>query len=157
MKRSVTMLRALLVLLFVLLLAALGLVDIIRMDSERAFPEFAHLGWPTYIGVVLGFVPVVLALWRMYRLAGLVARDEAFTQSTVLEIHRIKQYIVWFICWFFAGMGLFRVMFGMISPPLGALWLILEVAATFLFVVVAILERLFASAVDLREDVELTV
>lgn len=157
MKRTAMLLRALLVMLLLILLGALAIVDVLRIDSERAFPEFSHLGWPTYIGVVLGFVPVVLALWRMNRLAGLVARDEAFSPDTVLEIRRIKQYIVWFIGWFVAGMVAFRIAFGMISPPLGVLWLLLEVAAAFLFAVVAILEPLFASAVALREDAELTV
>lgn len=157
MKRTAMLLRALLVMLFLILLGALAIVDVLRMDSERAFPEFAHLGWPTFIGVVLGFVPVVLALWRMDRLAGLVARDEAFTADTVLEIHRIKQYIVWFMAWFIAGFGAFRVAFGMIAAPMAVLWLLLEVAAAFLFAVVAILEPLFASAVAMREDSELTV
>lgn len=157
MKRNTTMLRSLLVVLLVLLLGALTVVGILAADSAGGYPEYAHLAWPTYIGILLGFVPVVLALWRMYLLAGLVARDEAFSPSTVLEIHRIKQYIVWFIAWFFAGAVAFRIAFDFIGPVVGALWLILEVAATFLFVVVAILERLFASAVELREDVDLTV
>lgn len=157
MKRPTTMLRALLVLLFVLLLGALAIVGILAFQSQQDLPEYADLAWPTYAGVVLGFAPVVLALWRMWMLAGLVARNEAFSTATVLEIHRIKQYIVWFIAWFFTGAILFRVAFGFIGPVIGALWLILEVAATFLYVVVAILERLFSSAVALREDVELTV
>ena len=151
------MLRALLVLLFVLLLGALTIVGALAYQSNHDLPEYANLALPTYAGIVLGFVPVVLALWRMWMLAGLVARDEAFSQATVLEIRHIKQYIVWFMGWFFAGAIAFRIAFGFIGPVIGALWLILEVAATFLFVVVAILERLFASAVELREDVELTV
>lgn len=157
MRRSTSALRALLVILFVLLLAALGIVGVLANESRQDFPRYANLAWPTYIGVVLGFVPVVLALWRMNLLATLVARNEAFSQSTVLEIHRIKQYIVWFIAWFFGGAIAFRIAFGFVGPPIGALWLILEVAATFLFAVVAILERLFAVAVNLREDADLTV
>lgn len=157
MKRSTTTLRALLALLLVLLLAALTIVGVLAYQSQQDLPEYANLAWPTYIGIVLGFVPVVLALWRMHLLAGLVARDEAFSRDTVLEIRRIKQYIVWFIGWFFAGAIAFRMAFGFLGPVVGAIWLMLEVAATFLFVVVAILERLFASAVELREDVDLTV
>lgn len=151
------MLRALLVLLLVLLLAALTIVGILAYQSQMDLPEYAHLAWPTYVGILLGFVPVVLALWRMFLLAGLVARNEAFSSDTVLAIHRIKQYIVWFIAWFFGGAIAFRIAFGFLGPVIGAIWLLLEVAATFLYVVVAILERLFANAVELREDVDLTV
>lgn len=157
MQRNTTMLRSLLVVLLLLLLAALTMVGVLAADSARGYPEYAHLAGPTYTGVVLGFVPVVLALSRMWKLAGLVARNEAFSRDTVHEIHRIKQHIVWFIAWFLAGAFAFRIAFGFLGPVVGALWLILEVAATFLFVVVAILERLFAAAVELREDAELTV
>lgn len=157
MKRSTTLLRALLVLLFLILLAALAILDIIRMQSEEAFPELAWLGWPTYIGIILGFLPVVLALRRMFLLAGLVARDEAFSVDTVAAIRQIKHYIVWFMLWFLAGLIAARVAFGAMGPPIGFLWFLLEVAALFLYVVVAILERLFQAAVDLREDSELTV
>ena len=157
MKRNTTLLRSLLVILFLLLLGALTVVGVLAADSARGYPEYAHLAWPTYTGILLGFVPVVLALWRMWMLAGLVARDEAFSRGTVREIHRIKQYIVWFILWFLAGAIAFRIAFAFLGPVVGAIWFLLEVAATFLFVVVAILERLFASAVELREDAELTV
>ena len=157
MKRNTTMLRSLLVILFVLLLAALTIVGILAVDSAHGYPEYAHLAWPTYISILLGFVPVVLALWRMWKLASLVARDAAFTGATVMEIHRIKQYIVWFMAWFFVGSIAFRIAFGFVGPVVGAIWLLLEVAAAFLFAVVAILELLFASAVALREDAELTV
>ena len=157
MKRNTTLLRSLLVLLLLLLLAALTGVGVLAADSARGYPEYAHLAWPTYTGILLGFVPVVLALWRMWKLAGLVARDEAFSRGTVHEIRRVKQYIVWFMAWFLAGAVAFRIAFAFLGPIVGAIWLLLEVAATFLFVVVAILERLFAAAVELREDAELTV
>lgn len=157
MKRNTTMLRSLLIVLLLLLLGALAVVGVLAADSARGYPEYAHLAWPTYIGILLGFVPVLLALRRMWTLAGLVARDEAFSRDTVREIRRIKQYIVWFLAWFFAGAIAFRIAFAFVGPVVGAIWLLLEVAATFLFVVVAILERLFAAAVELREDAELTV
>lgn len=157
MKRSTAMLRALLGLLLLLLLAALAVVGVLAYQTQRNLPAYTALAWATYVGIVLGFVPVVLAMWRMHLLAGLVARDEAFSEGTVREIHRIKQYIVWFIAWFLIGAIGFRIALGFLGPVIGAVWLILEVAATFLFVVVAILERLFVAATRLREDAELTV
>lgn len=157
MRRQTMLLRALLVALTLLLLGALVVIGLIANESRLDLPQYAALAWPTYIGIVLGFVPVGLALLRMYALAGYVERDEAFSADTVRAIHRIKRYIVWFIGWFFAGMIAFRVAFGFAGPAIGAIWLFLEVAALFLFAVVAILERLFAAAVALREDVDSTV
>lgn len=157
MKRTTVLLRSLLVLLFVLLLGGLALVDVLRSQGEQSFPHLAHLGWPTFIGICLGFLPVVLALRRMYVLAGLVAGDEAFSSKTVDAIGQIKRYIIWFVSWFAVGIVAFRLAFGFFVPAVGVLWLLLEVAALFLFAVVAILERLFASAVLLREDADLTI
>ena len=111
---------------------ALALV-IAYLAGRRAIPGSSWLGFlataPLAIpGIVLGVGSFAWLWWRANLLAGSL----------------VDEHWGWRIGFF-------------IGPVLGALWLILEVAATFLFVVVAILERLFISAVALREDAELTV
>lgn len=49
------------------------------------------------------------------------------------------------------------VLFRQIQPGIALMWLAVESAAAFLLAVIAVVEKLFAQAIELRAESELTV
>ena len=161
MIRQTRLLRVLLVMFLVGLVLASGLLYIISLDLAETYPKVAHLRLPVYVAVIVGLVPVVVAVKVVFDLLRVVDQGEAFSTSTVRLLRRLKMLIgitaayevlglmgVWVAAW--VSMGQTK---GYMLLP----WFAAEVVTLFLFTLVALLERLFAAALELRQDNELTV
>lgn len=161
MIRQTRLLRVLLALFLVGLVLASGLIYIISLDLAETYPELAHLRMPVYVAVIVGLVPVVVAVKVVFDLLRVVDQGEAFSTPTVRLLRRLKALVgitaayevlglvgVWVAAW--VAMGQTKAY--MLLP-----WLAAEVVTLFLFTLVALLERLFAAALELRQDNELTV
>jgi hypothetical protein len=161
MTRETKLLRALLVMFLVGLVLASGLLYIISLDLATAYREMAPLRSPIYVAVLVGLLPVVVAVKVVFDFLGVVDQGEAFSIRTVLLLQRLKMFVgitaayltlglvgVWVAAW--VGMGQAKAY--VLLPWFGA-----EVVTLFLFTLVALLERLFGAALELRSDNELTV
>lgn len=161
MIRETRVLRALLVMFLVGLVLASGLIYIISMDLAQTYPKLAHLRMPVYVAVLVGLVPVVVAVKVVFDLLRVVDQGDAFSTRTVRLLRRLKVLVgvtaayevlglvgVWVAAW--VAMG--QTKGHMLLP-----WFAAEVVTLFLFTLVALLERLFAAAIELRQDSELTV
>lgn len=161
MIRETRLLRVLLVMFLVGLVLASGLIYIISLDLAETYPKVAHLRMPVYVAVIVGLVPVVVAVKVVFDLLGVVDQGEAFSTPTVRLLRRLKMLVgisaayevlglvgVWVAAW---------VATGQTKAYMLLLWFAAEVVTLFLYTLVALLERLLGAALELRQDNELTV
>lgn len=161
MIRETGLLRVLLVMFLVGLVLASGLLYIVSLDLAAVYPKLAQLRLPIYVAVLVGLVPVIVAVKVVFDLLSVVDQGEAFSTRTVRLLGRLKVLVgitaayeviglagVWVAAW--VAMGQTKAY--MLLP-----WFAAEVVTLFLFTLVALLERLFAAALELRQDNELTV
>jgi hypothetical protein len=157
MARETKFLRLLLVALLLVLVLTCGLLYIFSLESAQAWPEFAHLRLPIYVAVLVGLVPVAWAIRSVFDFLRVVDRGDAFSAPTVRILRRLRLLIGVFAGYLGLGLVGFMTATGRMHPTLFFLWFMVEVAALFLFTMVALLERIFVVALELREDNELTV
>jgi hypothetical protein len=161
MTRETKLLRALLVMFLVGLVMASGLLYIISLDLAAAFPEVAHLRLPIYVAVLVGLIPVIVAVKVVFDFLGVVDQGEAFSVQTVRLLRRLKVLLGITAAYLVLGLvgvsAATWVAMGQMIPSSLLVWFAGEVVTLFLFTLVALLERLFAAALELRQDNELTV
>lgn len=157
MRRETTLLRVLLGMLGFALLAGAGLLYLVSLESARNWPELAHLRWPTFLAVIVGLVPVGLAAKRVLDFLTAVDHGEAFSADTLVILRQLRLLIAVFAAYFAIGLIGFWTLAGLMHITLLFAWGVLEVAALFLLTVVALFERIFSVALELRQENELTV
>lgn len=157
MRRETMVLRVLLVMLLFALLAGAGLLYLVSLESASDWPELAHLRLPTYLAVILGLLPVVVAVKIVFDFLAVVDHGEAFSAATLTILRRLRLLIGAVAGYFALGLVGFWMLFGLRHITLLLAWGVLEVAALFLFTVVALFERIFRVAMELRHDNELMV
>ena len=161
MTRETKLLRVLLVMFLVGLVLASGLLYIISLDLAAVYPKLAHLRLPIYFAVIGGLVPVVMGVKVVFDLLSVVDQGEAFSTRTVRLLRRLKVLVG--ITAAYEALGLAGVLvavevtMGQANAYMLLPWFAAEVVTLFLFTLVALLERLFAAALELRQDNELTV
>ena len=161
MTRETKLLRVLLVMFLVGLVMASGLIYIVSLDLAAVYPELAHLRLPIYVAVLVGLVPMIVAVKVVFDLVGVVDLGEAFSLRTVRLLRRLK--VLFGITVAYLVLGLVGVSvaiwvaMGQTHPSILLGWFAAEVVALFLFTLAALLERLFTAALKLRQDNELTV
>ena len=161
MTRETRLLRVLLVMFLVGLVLASGLLYIISLDLAAAFPEVAHLRLPIYVAVLVGLTPVIVAVKVVFDFLSVVNQGEAFSVQTVRLLRRLKVLLGITAAYLVLGLvgvsAATWVAMGQMIPSSLLVWFAGEVVTLFLFTLVALLERLFAAALELRQDNELTV
>ena len=161
MTRETRLLRVLLVMFLVGLVLASGLLYIISLDLAAAFPEVAHLRLPIYVAVLVGLIPVIVAVKVVFDFLGVVDQGEAFSVQTVRLLRRLKVLLGITAAYLVLGLvgvsAATWVAMGQMIPSSLLVWFAGEVVTLFLFTLVGLLERLFSAALELRQDNELTV
>lgn len=161
MTRETRLLRVLLVMFLVGLVLASGLLYITSLDLAAAFPEVAHLRLPIYVAVLVGLIPVIVAVKVVFDFLSVVDQGEAFSIRTIRLLRRLKALLGITAAYLVLGLvgvsAATWVAMGQMIPSSLLVWFAAEVVTLFLFTLVALLERLFAAALELRQDHELTV
>jgi len=161
MTQETRLLRVLLVMLLAGLVMASGLLYIVSLDLAAVYPELAHLRLPIYFAVLVGAVPVVMGVKVVFDLLGVVDQGEAFSTRTVRLLRRLKVLVG--ITAAYEVLGLAGVLvatwvaMGQTKAYMLIPWFAAEVVTLFLFTLDALLEGLFAAALELRQDNDLTV
>ena len=124
--------------------AVLVLLNLMRINAELELPKYAHLGMPTYVGVLIGFVPVYVAIAHFWRIAGLLAVSRAISPALLHSIRIIRNCALIVAGWFTAGLLLFFVMFRLVGPPPVVMWGFIEIATLSIAVVASVVLRLLA-------------
>jgi len=143
------------------LVMASGVLYIASLDYATRHPELTDLRLPIYIAVLVGLVPMIVAVKVVFDLLRVVDLGEAFSLQTVRLLRRLKglfgitvAYLVLGLVGFLAAVW---VAMGQMKAYILLPWFAAEVVALFLFTLAALLEGLFAAALQLRQDNELTV
>ena len=161
MTRETKLLRVLLVMFLVGLVLAGGLLYIISLDLATAYPKMAGLRLPIYVAVLVGFIPMIVAVKVAFDLLRVVDQGEAFSLRTVRLLQRLKVLVGITAAYLVIGVvGIWVAAAAAMGQAKGYVllpWFAAEVVTLFLFTVVALLERLFAAALEFRQDNELTV
>lgn len=150
-------LRALLILVMLVMALACGFLYLVSLESAQSWPGLAHLRLPTYLAVLAGLIPVVVAVRSVFELLRMVERGEAFSAGAVALFRRLMVLVAVFAGYYTLGLVCFWAWTGLMHPSLLLAWFALEVTALFLFAAAALLARLFTAALQLRQDNELTV
>lgn len=149
-------LRALLIVLGLVVLVGLLVLGQLGDETSRQFPEYARWTMPVLLGIALGTVPVFAGMAITWRLLAVIDRGEAFSAAALRLLRTLRWLIAAAAAWFTIGLiGLLAL--GLGHPSVVLVWFAAEAVGLFLFTLVALLERLFASGVDYRTDSELTV
>ena len=143
------------------LVMASGLLYIVSLDLAEAYPEVAHLRLPIYFAVLVSLVPAAMGVKVVFDLLRVVDQGEAFSARTVRLLRRLKALVgitaAYEVLGLAGGLIATWVAMGRTKAYMLLPWFAAEVVTLFLFTLVALLERLFAAALELRQDNELTV
>jgi hypothetical protein len=161
MTRETRLLRVLLVMFLIGLVLASGLLYIVSLDLAAVYPKLADLRLPVFVAVLVGLGPVIVAVKVVFDFLSVVDQGEAFSIQTIRLLQRLKMLIgitaaylvlglagVWVAVWVTMGQTKGSMLLG---------WFAAEIVTLFLYTLVALLERLFSAALELRQDHELTV
>lgn len=157
MRWQTKLLRVLLCMAMFALLLGCGLLFLVSLDAARNWPAFAYLRLPVYIAIVVGLTPIVGAIKSAFDFLTIVDNGDVFSADTIRILRRIRLLIGVFAAYFTLGLVAFWITTRLMHPTLLFEWFALEIAALFLFTMLALLERLFTAALELRQDNELTV
>jgi hypothetical protein len=161
MIRQTKRLRVLLVMFLVGLVLASGVLYIASLDYATSYPELTDLRLPIYVAVLVGLVPMIVAVKVVFDLLRVVDLGESFSLQTVQLLRRLKGLFGITVAYLVLGLvGVsvaIWVAMGQTKAYILLPWFAAEVVALFLFTLAALLEGLFAAALELRQDNELTV
>lgn len=106
---------------------------------------------------MLGLVPLVIAVQVVFGLLRVVDQGAAFAALTVTLLRRLCLPFGWVAVYLVAGLVGVGLALGQLHPAILRGWLAAEVVILSLLTVTALPGRLFAAALELRQDNELTV
>ena len=140
---------------------ASGLLCIVSLDLAAAFSDVAHLRLPIYFAVLVSLVPAAMGVKVVFDLLRVVDQGEAFSARTVRLLRRLKALVGITAAYEVLGLAgvlvAVEVAMGQTNAYMLLPWFAAEIMTLFLFTLVALLERLFGAALELRRDNELTV
>lgn len=116
-----------------------------RVNSAREYPELAHLAWPVYIGVLIGFAGVFCGILNAWRWTALAGRGSVHSPEALTALRWITRcgLAVW--VWFTAGLPAWLVASGGMDPPFITFWLAMTVPTLFATLLSALLARVLAA------------
>jgi hypothetical protein len=139
--RVSTALRAWLCLMAFLFSAFLLLVNDARVESERQYPHYAHLGWPMYIAIMVGFVPVFLGIAQVWRFVALAGQGAGHSPRAVAALRNVTRCALAVSAWFTAGVFGWGIATQGMDPPFITFWLAVNIPTWFVILSSALLTR----------------
>jgi hypothetical protein len=115
MTRETKLLRLLLVMFLVGLVLASGLLYIVSLDLAADYPDLAHLRLPIYVAVLVGLIPMIVAVKVVFDFLSVVDHGEAFSPLTVRLLRRLK--VLFGVTAAYLTLGLIGY-----GPPSGSPW-----------------------------------
>ncbi|MCU6707985.1 DUF2975 domain-containing protein [Paenibacillus sp. J5C_2022] len=148
-----------------LVLAVMGLVAIMACvvwlpasveHYARIHPDLALMRYPLLIGVYVTAIPFFIALYQAYVLLKLIEARDAFSESAVRALQRIKQCaatIAVLYAVMFAALALRQIW----SPAIAATGASIVFAALTVAFFAAVLQELLKQALQIKSENDLTI
>jgi len=141
--------------IIVLAIAFLGFPLVIKEVSQY-YPKL--LLYPIVTGIYLTAIPFYYALTQVWKLLGLIDKNNAFSQESVNALKNIKVSAI-------SIAGVYTILLPVLyviaevddAPGVLALPLVVTFAAIVIAVFAAVLQRLLHEAVDIKSDNDLTI
>ena len=144
--RQTLVLRGLLVLFLTGLLLASGLLYIVSLDLAAQYPELAQMRMPIYLAILVGCLPVVVAVQVVFALLRVIDQGGAFSPHTVVLLRRLSMLFGFSAGYFMLGLVAVWLAIGQMHVLILFGWFAAETVALFLLTLAALLGRLVAAA-----------
>ncbi|MEL1134992.1 DUF2975 domain-containing protein [Desulfitobacterium sp. THU1] len=136
----------------------LGLLGIPWLATNPVNPIYAHVLYPIIAILYVSTVPFFVALYQSFRLLSYIDKNEAFSDSSVKALKRIKFCAiiigVLYVAWLPFIIGVAELDD---APGLAIIGMVPIFASMVIAVFAAVLEKLLAKAIDMKSENELTI
>ncbi|MCC9621571.1 DUF2975 domain-containing protein [Thalassospira sp. MA62] len=159
MKRETVFLKlSVIVLALPILAACIFLLPFLWRDATESGGWIANSMRPIVIGMYVAAVPYFMALFQTFTLLGLIDRNEAFSYEAV-KVLRVIKYCALTITVIYTALLPFFYWFAERDDSPGFLVIgFVFVFAAFVIVVFAeLLQKLLKRAIDMKQEIDLTV
>lgn len=153
MRASLLFLKTVLVLLALSALAfCLFVIPGMASRDAAAHPETAYLHYPFMLSAYLLFGLFFFALYQTFKLLGSISRKQAFSIHSATALKKIKHCAFALVLCFIAGLGFLIVFIDGDIAGIFTMCLICIVASGAVCSFAALLEKLTAQTIQLKEE-----
>lgn len=151
MLKGITILAAVIGIIFLAVIMPMLAVECRQMDEESAY-----LFWPGLCyGWLIGFM-CYMALYQFWKICNEIGRDNSFSAENVTSLNIISKIaIIVTILWFAGLVGL--IIIGSISIGFFILMTVAVVVSIAVSIIATVLAHLVQKAYDLKKDADLTI
>lgn len=153
---KVIFLKVAVILLGVIILVSCTLLPELAKYTAEMYPEYAYLQYPVLFGIYITVIPFYIALFQAYKLLNYIETKNAFSQLSVRSLHTIQRYAVTISILYVNGMvGL--LIFNALHPGIFLVGMAIIFTSFVVAVFAMVLQALLKSALEMKEENELTV
>lgn len=141
---------------FVVLALAIVALPQIGRDLIGHYPPYITL--PVILGMYLAALPFFFALYQTLKLLGLIDRNTAFSEGSVIALRQIRNCGIAISIIYVALLPILLIIADKDDAPgLAALGLVIAFASAVIAVFAAVLQRLLTSAIQIKTENDLTI
>ncbi len=153
---KVIFLKVAVILLGVIILVSCTLLPELAKYTAEMYPEYAYLQYPVLFGIYITVIPFYIALFQAYKLLNYIETKNAFSQLSVRSLHTIQRCAVTISILYVNGMvGL--LIFNALHPGIFLVGMAIIFTSFVVAVFAMVLQALLKSALEMKEENELTV
>src|SRR5690606_5572135 len=155
-KGKILLLKSAIILLGVIMFAlCIGLAELARY-TEKTTPEYAYLRYPILFGMYVTVIPFYIALFQAYKILKYIEIKNAFSQLALQSLQIIKRCAVTISILYVVGsIGL--LLLNVLHPGIFLAGITIIFTSLVIAVFAAVLQALFKSALEIKEENELTI
>jgi len=128
----------------------------VAADAVEYFPKW--MAWPVIIGMYASAIPYFIALYQAFGLLNLIDRNEAFSETSVKALKNIKHCAISITVLYILMAPLLYQMAKLDDAPgILAFGLGIAFGSAVVAVFAAVLQKLLHSAIDMKQEIDLTV
>ena len=157
MKRETLFLKVVVFLIGIPVLA-LCLFGLPWLANHPVNPDYAHMLYPTLIGIYATAIPYYFALYQAFKLLSYIDKNKAFSELSVKALKNIKYCAIIISSLYVVMMPFFYLVAEKDDAPgLIIIGMVAIFASVVVAVFAAVLQKLLKNAIDIKSENDLTV
>ena len=157
MKRETLFLKVVVFLIGIPVLA-LCLFGLPWLANHPVNPDYAHMLYPTLIGIYATAIPYYFALYQAFKLLSYIDKNKAFSELSVKALKNIKYCAIIISSLYVVMMPFFYLVAEKDDAPgLIIIGMVPIFASMVVAVFAAVLQKLLKNAIDIKSENDLTV